>query len=419
MGKVICDVCGTTYPDTAAVCPICGSARVTTERTGADATPEEAEVYTYVKGGRFSKRNVRKRNEKDELPRTPKRAPEIEDDDEDDSEGSNKALIAVVIVLVLAIMCVLGYIAVRFFLPGLSKPDPTVPSHSEGTKPPEQTSPTEKRIPCTGLELDNTELKFVVADREFLLGATKEPRNTTDELTFTSSDETVAKVSSVGKVTAIGYGECVITVKCGDAQAECKVICTFGEPTPTEPTKPQVQIPAGFTLSLNRKDFTISEADETWNLYKGKESLGVKASDITWTTSNEKVATVKDGVVTGVDYGDCTVTATIGDQSVSCVVRIRFHASTPEEGGDPENTVKISHRDVTIKVGETFTLSLTDSRGVKLSVEWTVDTEDYVTIDGGKITGKTATSGLKQKYVTVSCVYEENTYSCIVRVNEK
>ena len=24
MSKVICDVCGTTYPDTASVCPICG-----------------------------------------------------------------------------------------------------------------------------------------------------------------------------------------------------------------------------------------------------------------------------------------------------------------------------------------------------------------------------------------------------------
>lgn len=61
MSKVICDVCGTTYPDTSAQCPICGSARKSVNQTGADSTGEGSS-YAYVRGGRFSKSNVRKRN---------------------------------------------------------------------------------------------------------------------------------------------------------------------------------------------------------------------------------------------------------------------------------------------------------------------------------------------------------------------
>ena len=62
MNKVICDVCGTDYPETATQCPICGCARGDAGQTSAgNASEEEARSYTYVKGGRFSKSNVRKR----------------------------------------------------------------------------------------------------------------------------------------------------------------------------------------------------------------------------------------------------------------------------------------------------------------------------------------------------------------------
>lgn len=62
MEKVICDVCGTDYPETAAQCPICGCARGDGGQTSAgNTTAEERPAYTYTKGGRFSKSNVRKR----------------------------------------------------------------------------------------------------------------------------------------------------------------------------------------------------------------------------------------------------------------------------------------------------------------------------------------------------------------------
>lgn len=70
----------------------------------------------------------------------------------------------------------------------------------------------------------------------------------------------------------------------------------------------------------------------------------------------------------------------------------------------------ISHTDVTIKVGETFRLRLRNQDSEVAEVTWKASKDGYVTIDGNKITG--AAKGT----ITVSCQWEGQTYSCIVRV---
>lgn len=62
MTKLICDICGTSYSDSEEKCPTCGYAR-------AFAEEEPVEVRSFgvrekVRGGRFSKKNVRKRLKK-------------------------------------------------------------------------------------------------------------------------------------------------------------------------------------------------------------------------------------------------------------------------------------------------------------------------------------------------------------------
>jgi predicted ATP-dependent serine protease len=61
MNKVICDVCGTMYPDNAGQCPICGSssAAVAQPVSGDGAQAEGAVgAYGYTRGGHFSKSNL-------------------------------------------------------------------------------------------------------------------------------------------------------------------------------------------------------------------------------------------------------------------------------------------------------------------------------------------------------------------------
>ena len=203
-------------------------------------------------------------------------------------------------------------------------------------------------------------------------------------------------------ITAVGGGTATITVRCGKVEVQCYVFCTFGEPVtptePTEPTDPPVVVPEGFVLELRRSDITISkDYPDPVSLFKSND-FGVKSTDITWTSSNEAVATVSEkGVVSPVGKGNATIRATIGDQTVTCKVYVSFTPEPPKE-----NTYKISHTDVTMKVGETFRIFLTDSDGVNVNdVEWVASVDGYVTINGRSITATQATTDQPGRYITI------------------
>ena len=117
MSKIICDVCGTSYPDTATQCPICGCVRPADAHCVSAGEQKETEkTYTYVKGGRFSKKNVRKRNMNKQTPSAARAVEPVSSEDESEKK-SNKGLVITAIVLLLAIIAVVLYLAVRYFMP--------------------------------------------------------------------------------------------------------------------------------------------------------------------------------------------------------------------------------------------------------------------------------------------------------------
>ena len=58
MDRIICDICGCEYEQTAERCPICGYPRQGSEKNAVAAGAAER---TKVKGGRYSSKNVKKR----------------------------------------------------------------------------------------------------------------------------------------------------------------------------------------------------------------------------------------------------------------------------------------------------------------------------------------------------------------------
>ena len=76
-------------------------------------------------------------------------------------------------------------------------------------------------IPCTGISLDEI-TKAVTSLTAFTLTATPEPSNTTDAVTWATSDATVATVAA-GVVTPIKLGQVTITATCGEYSAGCVV----------------------------------------------------------------------------------------------------------------------------------------------------------------------------------------------------
>ena len=314
MNKIVCYVCGTSYPENATQCPICGYVQ-TTENVAVNSSESG---YTYVKGGRFSKSNVKKRNQANTKVVQSKSTVK-KHSKSSNQNTSNVWSIVLIIVLLLAIISVSGYIALRFFLPNdllfegfgdLSisaekqeietfEPEVTVDPTPDATE--ELTVATD----CIAIILDAGVIQFEEVDSTYQIMVTLEPAETQDTVSFASSDETVAIVNADGLITAVGDGSAVITVTCGNVSTQCSVNCI---------------IQNNEVLELNRKEITFDTEGQTWDLYNGE----IAVDDIVWTSDDNNVATIESGKVTAVGNGDTTVYAIYNDQTVACVIHCKF-----------------------------------------------------------------------------------------------
>lgn len=344
MSKIICDVCGTSYPDSVNQCPICGCVRAaephTVSNVSADVGNETANGgYTHVRGGRFSKSNVKKRNAKRSV------AYEEEQDDEVEGEvSSNKAdrgLLVAFIVLLLSVIAVVCYILVKLLSPDAldpnagNKPGPGDLNNDQAISTEDQTN---DEVPCEGIVLTQDAVSFDKVGTTYQLEVTFEPADTTDTVSYASGDTNVATVTDEGLITVVGDGETTITITCGAVEKTVKITCTIKTEETTAPTLPTVpnvdlpSIPSGF--ELNRSDFTLFKKGESWTLYSGS----IPSNEITWTSSDPKVATVSKGKVTAVSAGRATITAEYKGAKLTCTVRCKDSVGAYVEPAQTEPT---------------------------------------------------------------------------------
>lgn len=389
MNKVICDICGTSYPDTADQCPICGYSRELNgdnflEEAAAPAaeelTPESAlEEEEAAPVAVPVETDVRKQEEiefnvddylTDEDADSDEEEDEEEDDedededdeDEDDEPRSNTGLVVILVILIVALLCVMGFVAVRYVLPNLNlgkESEPaatTVPTETAGT-----VATTEPTIPCEGLTMVSEGVVVLEeVGANWLINVTPSPENTTDKILYASSDESVATVNEAGKVTAVGQGEAVITITCGEQLMQCKVTCFFIEETtePTATTAPET-FPDETTVPTEPEETTPSEPEQTEattaptepeetqkpSTGTGEVTLTLKKTDITfsvvpayytlefveenidmtqvkWVSSDGNVAICHNGQLQVVGYGICKITAEYKGVKAECVVRV-------------------------------------------------------------------------------------------------
>ena len=427
MSKIICDVCGTAYPETASACPICGSAKVGTDPVSAPATEADSSAYAYVKGGRFSKRNVRRRGKPGARPEERRSAAGSARNTNNDpsEENTNIGLVIVVVLLLLAIIAVVIYIAVRFFAPVGGEQDPVGTSQVGDLNDPSEPPTEVPRVPCTKLTLSGKTIEFRAAGDAYLLSAVREPSHTTDKPVYTSADPTVAVVNSeTGLVTAVAGGQTIINVKCGDQIETCTIICSFGSFNPTEPSEPTEPVDPSFTFEFNSRyyyessgkwEVTLMKSSETWRAYK--TGLSVNPGDITWVSDDPSVATVDKGIVTAVGKGKTEIHAQYGGKSWTCIVICSWDGGTttpPVPTGDFKFNVGAMEGakwSATFKLGDTWQLVKKDS-GIDLTkIVWTVDNPAICKVENGKLTA------LATGKTEVHAQYEGQTYTCIIYVN--
>lgn len=364
MSKIVCDICGTTYDDSTGACPVCGwNPGTTLEATSADvddimnddfslddidssSTPPQKgkAVFDYDAVNTHRRRPPRP---------APAPAP-VQEEEEEEESGSNKFLVFILVVLILALLAVSGYIAyTKLWKPKNIGDDSNRPQETIVTEPQDGSNSgfgdetiateepavvTEPTIPCTDLSLVASMDTLTSVGQYWRLMVKASPEDTTDKVEFTSGDENVVTVDEYGRVTAIGEGETVIVITCGDKRIETPAVVSFATPETEAPTEAAdtpasgtsgtgtgtgtVATPSsGAVLKLKRTDITISRR----GVYVTLElENGITAESVKWSTSDSSIATVYNGNVTAIGKGTCVVRAEYNGQVAECVVRCKF-----------------------------------------------------------------------------------------------
>ena len=132
-------------------------------------------------------------------------------------------------------------------------------------------------------------------------------------VSWKSSDPSVLRVLSNGKVVAVGQGEAVITASIGEATSSVTITVTGEQPGES-----------GLTgVSLDRYTLTLYAGEDAEQLTATLKPEGTEAT-IRWTSSNQTAATVsQDGKITPLSAGVTVVTAAAGDYRASCIVTVQ------------------------------------------------------------------------------------------------
>ena len=239
-------------------------------------------------------------------------------------------------------------------------------------------------IAVEGITLDKS-TATVEEGATVTLTATVTPGNATDKtVTWSTSNETIATVSD-GVVTGVKAGEVTITAKAGDKSATCTVTVTAKQSTedPEDPIAVE-------GITLDKTTATVEEG-ATVTLTATVTPENATDKTVMWSTSDEAIATVSGGVVTGVKAGEVTITAKAGDKSATCTVTVTAAATEPEVV--PVTGVTLSQTAVTLDIDQSINLTATvaPENATNKAVMWASDKTDIATVDAnGKVTAVAA-----------------------------
>ena len=278
--------------------------------------------------------------------------------------------------------------------------------------------PTIKRSTQT-IRVDTT-------DRTANCGDTLDPRSVSaqGEISYDSNNKTVATVDSNGVVKALKAGDATITIRAAqtadyqEATISYKLTvshkytgewkkegnryykkCACGDKSYATATPV-----LGVTLDKQTMNLT---AGSTGTLTATIDPTDAANQNLTWTSDNEEVATVSDGVVTAVAAGTANITVTTaeGSKTATCAVTVTRRSSssssnptypitTPSktENGSVTVTPKSAKRGSIVTITVTpdagyvlDELTVTDKDGKELSLTKKSDTEYTFVMPAGKV----------------------------------
>lgn len=254
-------------------------------------------------------------------------------------------------------------------------------------------------VPLTAVALSETSIEITEGETRQLKPVFTPADASNQNVTWKSSSDAVATVSSDGLVTAVQEGTATITVTTeeGGKTATCQV------------TVKKKVIPVT-NVSLDKTALTLTE-EETCQLTATIDPADATNQNVTWTSDDTAVATVSaDGLVTAVQAGTATITVTTedGGKTATCRVTVKMKEI-------PVTDVSLDYAETTLTEGDTLQLTATvsPSDATNQNVSWeSSDTFVATVSDSGLITA------VSEGTATITVTTEDGglTASCLVTV---
>lgn len=174
----------------------------------------------------------------------------------------------------------------------------------------------EQEIPVSSVSLNKTSVEMVEGE-SYQLSATVSPSDATNKtVLWASSNPSVATVDN-GKISAIAEGSSTITASCSGKSATCQVTVIH-----------KVVPVSSIQLSEKELYLTVGESKEL-TVTTIPSNADEKA--VVWSSSNESVVIVKDGLVNTVREGTAVIKAAVGDVTAACNVTVILGEQTTSE----------------------------------------------------------------------------------------
>ena len=231
---------------------------------------------------------------------------------------------------------------------------------------------SDPNIAVKGVSLNPNSLKLNINDKDAPLTATIKPSNATNKnVTWTSSNPSVATVSSSGLVHPVKPGTATITVTTQDGNFKDKVTVTVCDP-----------VIAVSSVYLNPKIVTLTVDGEDATLKATIKPSNATNQELIWLSFNPKVATISsDGVVHAISPGVAIVKVFTKnghyDWSLITVCASKLV---------PVKSLSLNPKNLDMTVGgkdATITATITPNNATNKNVVWSTSDPSIATVKNG------------------------------------
>lgn len=191
------------------------------------------------------------------------------------------------------------------------------------------------------------------------------------KFTYSTSNSKIVSVSSDGKLKAKLVGSATVTVKGNTTRRSVKCKVTVKQ--------------APSTLTLNKNSGKL-DLDDTRTL-----TATIKPSkapqDVTWKSSNTKIATVEDGEITAVGEGSCTITCTAKKKDEYGKAVSDSYKLTVVDPAKPATLTIEGKATRTLNLSDTLSLEATmEPDTAECDVVWSSSNKKIATVEDGEVT---------------------------------